>query len=106
MKIIIVFILIILCFPLLAENTWLGRDKVAHFVGSAFITYWNFGVCNDWMKIDKDQSILFSLSFTLFLGAGKEWSDQKLSSSGWSWQDLVYDALGVSAGLVLINNLR
>ncbi|MDO9578298.1 MAG: hypothetical protein Q7J16_10475 [Candidatus Cloacimonadales bacterium] len=106
MKFIIIILLLsfISCLP--AENPWLGRDKVAHFTTSAFLTYWNFGMSRDILQAGRDNSLILSVNFTALLGISKEVSDKYIVKSEWSWHDIAYDAAGICAGLILINNLK
>ncbi|MDP8268777.1 MAG: hypothetical protein P9L97_08625 [Candidatus Tenebribacter davisii] len=101
---IIIILLIVISLP--AKNKFLGEDKVLHFTGSAFLTYWNYGISRDIMGNTSNNSVYFAVSFTLALGTAKEISDKKLKDTGFSWHDLAYDTAGIIAGLVLINNLR
>ncbi|OQX70569.1 MAG: hypothetical protein B6D62_04440 [Candidatus Cloacimonas sp. 4484_275] len=105
-KTIIIVILLALHFSISARTDWLGKDKVMHFAGSAFITYWNYGVSRDIMGNSKKESIYFSVSVTSILGFGKETSDKFLKKTKFSWKDIVYDIAGISAGLIIINNSR
>ena len=105
-KLIIIITIIFMISSLSARNKWLGKDKVLHFTGSAFLTYWNYGMSKDIMDQSPQKSKYFAVSFTLVLGTAKEYSDKKLKDTGFSWHDLAYDAAGIVAGLVLINNLR
>jgi len=89
-----------------AKSKWLGKDKVLHFTGSAILTYWNYGISKDILEQSPAKSTYFAASFTLALGTAKEYSDNKLKDTGFSWHDLAYDAAGIVVGLVLINNLR
>ncbi len=107
MKKILLFLIIFLLFSCLqAESQWLGKDKVMHFTGSAFLTYWNYGFSQDILENSNEESLYFSISFTALLGTSKEYSDKRSKSTGWSWPDLVYDLAGIALGVVLINNLR
>ncbi len=101
-----IIIIILLAASLPAKSKWLGEDKVLHFTGSAFLTYWNYGINKDILDHSHKESIYFAVSFTLALGTAKEYSDKKLKKTDFSWQDLAYDTAGVIVGIVLINNLR
>ncbi|MBT4575205.1 MAG: hypothetical protein HOB92_01935 [Candidatus Cloacimonetes bacterium] len=105
-RILIIIFLVLLVSSVSARNKWLGKDKVLHFTGSAFLTYWNYGLSEDILGQSSKKSTYFAASFTLALGTAKEYSDKKLKSTGFSWHDLAYDTAGIVAGLVLINNLR
>ena len=105
-KYLFIIIIILLVVSLQAKSKWLGEDKVLHFTGSAFLTYWNYGMNKDILEYSSKKSVYFAVSFTLALGTAKEYSDKKLKKTGFSWHDLAYDTAGVIAGIVLINNLR
>lgn len=92
--------------PFYKKTDWLGKDKIMHFSGSAFLTVWNYGLFHDCFSNSKDNSVLISFSITSFMGVSKEYSDLKLKGSGWSWQDLVYDLAGIGFGLIMINNFE
>jgi len=77
MKKLIIFLLILLfCSTISAKSNWFGKDKVMHLTGSAFITYWNYGVSRDIFHNPKKNSIVISVSLTSLLGIGKETSDK------------------------------
>jgi len=105
-KYLFIIIIILMVVSLQAKSKWLGEDKVLHFAGSAFLTYWNYGMSEDIMENSSEESIYFAVSFTLALGTAKEYSDKKLKKTGFSWRDIAYDTAGVIVGIVLINNLR
>ncbi len=105
-KVLIIITIIFMVSSLSAKNKWLGKDKVLHFTGSAFLTYWNYGMSEDIIDQSPQTSRYFAVSFTLALGTAKEYSDKKLKDTGFSWHDLAYDAAGIVVGLVFINNLR
>lgn len=88
------------------KSNWLGKDKVMHFSGSAFLTVWNYGLYHKCLSNKKDQSLVLSVSITSFMGLGKECTDLHWKKSGWSWYDLVYDFAGIGFGCILINNFE
>ena len=101
---VVILVLLISCLP--AENPWLGRDKVAHFTTSAFLTYWNFGMSRDILQVNKNNSLIFSVNITALMGISKEISDKYIVKSEWSWHDIAYDTAGILAGLIIINNVK
>ena len=105
-KYLFIIIIFLLIASLQAKSKWMGEDKVLHFTGSAFLTYWNYGMNKDILGYPAEKSVYFAVSFTLVLGTAKEYSDKKLKDTGFSWHDLAYDTAGVIVGIVLINNLR
>lgn len=44
---------------------------------------------------------LFSWELAIGLAIGKEYGDYNNPNSGWSWGDLVADALGIATGLLI-----
>jgi len=105
-KIVLIMILVSCTMLMFAKNPWLGQDKAAHFTCSTFLTYWNYGVAYDILGNNRPNSLLISVNLTAMLGIAKEYSDKKITKTGWSWHDLAYDLAGIACGLVLINNLR
>lgn len=86
-KYLFIIIIILLVVSLQAESKWLGKDKVLHFTGSAFLTYWNYGINKDILEHSSKKSVYFAVSFTLALGTIKEYSDKKLKKTGFNWHD-------------------
>lgn len=71
----------------------LAPDKVAHFLAcfgatlaaALFVPWWAAAPC------------------ALTIGAGKEgWDIVRPNGTGWSWSDILADAAGVAAALVLL----
>lgn len=87
-------------------HKWTGKDKVMHFAGSAYLTYWNYNFNRDILSKSHSQSLRISVSFTTLLGFGKETSDKHLKSTGFSWYDIAYDIAGIGLGMIIINNTR
>jgi putative lipoprotein len=103
MKLLVSVLIIFLVGNLMAENPWLGKDKVAHFAASTFFTCWSYGLSRDFMESGKHSSYVFSVGFTAFLGCCKEFSDKNILKTKWSWHDIAYDVAGIAAGLILIS---
>ncbi len=100
-----IFLLIILLTGcMLYSHDWLGRDKVAHFSTSLFLTCWSYGLSQDIFEQKSNDSRYLAVGVTLSMGLGKEGSDRYIRKGKWSWEDLVWDAGGILCGLVLINN--
>lgn len=45
---------------------------------------------------------LFGVIFSMGLSIGKESGDKNNPNSGWSWNDLIADALGILVGLIIL----
>jgi uncharacterized protein YfiM (DUF2279 family) len=83
------------------EDKWLGWDKAGHLLISAFLAGSSYSIYYKSFDNDKKSSIYFASVFTLSLGAGKEISDMKKPKDRFSYKDLVFDVLGISAGLFI-----
>lgn len=88
----------------LNAGEFLGIDKAAHFSSSLLITVWSNGYGGEIFKLDKGERIFLGLGISLGCGIGKEANDLWLKRTKWSWYDLFWDAAGISAALILINN--
>ena len=106
MLITFVVIIFILSTPLLAKSPWLGQDKAMHFLTSAYLTYWNYGLSRDIIQRSDDSSIVFAVSLTTLLGTGKECSDKFIKRTKFSWHDMAYNTAGVLFGVYIIKNVR
>jgi uncharacterized protein YfiM (DUF2279 family) len=86
-----------------ATDSWLGRDKFMHLVGSAALTAW----CDNFARdTDSSKRLVFSISIPLTLGFAKEASDKYVRKTMWSWRDLTYDGVGIGLGLALAGQMR
>jgi uncharacterized protein YfiM (DUF2279 family) len=98
--------LVLLASSIQARSPWLGQDKVMHFLTSAYLTYWNYGLYHDVMDNSQESSLIVSVSVTAFLGTGKELSDKHLKKTRFSWHDMAYNGAGIIFGVYLIKNMR
>jgi uncharacterized protein YfiM (DUF2279 family) len=101
---IIVVIILLLMSGILNCHDWLGRDKLAHFSSSLFITGYSYSAAGNVFGASEARSRQIGVSIALGMGFGKEASDRYVSRGKWSWEDIVWDAAGIACGLVLINN--
>ncbi|CUU24993.1 putative secreted protein [Duffyella gerundensis] len=85
-----------------AQDSWTGKDKAQHVVGSALLTIAGseYGAAQHWSRA---QSRQFGLMFAFTLGTGKELFDSRRAGSGWSWKDLSWDIAGAATGYSLWN---
>lgn len=70
------------------------KDKVLHFLANFVMAMTGFFNC--WLAIG------------LCVGAslGKEYGDSKTTGNHWCWWDILADALGMTAGLLLVWGIR
>jgi uncharacterized protein YfiM (DUF2279 family) len=100
----IVGLVVLLAVNTVSAENWLGKDKVAHFGSSLFLTCYIYGLNHDIAEVQADSSRMTGAGISLSLGLSKEWLDSRKINNRWSWADLVWDAAGICCGLVLINN--
>lgn len=103
MKHILLVILLILSMELYSSEFW-GKDKAAHFSGSFMLTVWSSGYGGEVCGIKGNSRIYLGFGIALGAGLGKEASDLLIKQSKWNWYDLFWDAAGIGAAVVMINN--
>ena len=82
------------------------EDHILHFTSSSYLTYWNYGVAKDVLKISFENRIVYAVSVTSCVGIAKELSDLYLKKTKFSWRDVFSDLAGVAVGCILISNVR
>jgi uncharacterized protein YfiM (DUF2279 family) len=82
-------------------DKWWGKDKVKHFVLSAFLAGVSYKIYHNKLHNRKEHSLYFSSGFTFSLGLGKEIYDETRPQKKFSYKDLVYDLLGIGVGLLI-----
>lgn len=85
-----------------ASSPWLGSDKPMHLIGSAYLVYWNYHLASEVFEYSHQNSLMFSVSLTSFLGTGKELSDKYIKKTRFSWHDMAYNAAGIAIGVLII----
>ncbi|MBG6129125.1 uncharacterized protein YfiM (DUF2279 family) [Aquimarina sp. EL_43] len=101
MKRILLFITILLCAEVMAQNTnntdfW-QKDKIMHSVGSfgiSTITYTYLSIHPKHKNLPELQKRLISLSTTIIIGSLKEVVDSTSSNHYASWGDMGANAIG------------
>ena len=83
-----------------------GKDKIMHSSYSALLTYYIYNFSQDIYNNSHQKSINLSISLTGTLGLSKEFSDEYIKKTKFSWYDLGYDFAGICFGLIALNNLR
>jgi uncharacterized protein YfiM (DUF2279 family) len=83
------------------NDKFIAKDKALHFICSAAIVGLSFHSTYNQLGYDKDDSRIFSISLTGLIGIGKEIMDSKKKPSSSSWRDLLADAVGIAAGVLI-----
>jgi uncharacterized protein YfiM (DUF2279 family) len=79
------------------KDRWFSGDKFMHFGVSAAIPGLTYYAYVYRLEQDETQGKIISVSLTGLIGLGKEIYDKK-TKGHFSWKDLVWDALGLTAG--------
>lgn len=91
-------------FKITLSDPWLGRDKVHHFLTSAFLS----GAAYYFWREEQNYSNKFSqqvgFCFSISLGLVKEIRDGFKSQNAFSVKDLAADVFGTLVGIILISN--
>ncbi|MEA1971703.1 MAG: hypothetical protein U9N34_00155 [Candidatus Cloacimonadota bacterium] len=104
-KVYSILILFLIFSSLSSRTISISQDKIMHFSGSAFITYWNYSFSKNIINLNERNSIFLSISFSSLEGLAKEFSDLKLKKTKFSKSDIFADMLGVCAGMIIINTV-
>ncbi len=96
-------VILLLSMPLLrAQFPWVADDKQMHFLGSAYLLYWNYHLNNQSFNYSHQQNIIMSVSLTSLIGIGKEFSDKYLKKTRFCWYDMAYNIAGITLGVIII----
>ncbi len=82
------------------KDYWLGRDKLKHFVVSSYLTAAGFTFFKEINHNTRESSVYFSSGIVFSLSLGKEVKDATTPKSNFSIQDLIFDVLGIGAGIL------
>lgn len=84
-------------------DNWFGKDKAKHFLLSAVIT----GAVGYYAHYEHNQnrqdSQNMAVGFSLTLGIAKEIHDKRKPAGIFSWKDLIFDGLGIVAGIGVLS---
>ena len=87
------------------SDPWLGRDKVHHFLTSAFLSSAGYYFFHEEQNFSNRFSQGGGFGFSLSLGLVKEIRDGFKPDNAFSLKDLVADILGTTVGILLISEL-
>uniref|UniRef100_A0A7C4TGI9 DUF2279 domain-containing protein n=1 Tax=candidate division WOR-3 bacterium TaxID=2052148 RepID=A0A7C4TGI9_UNCW3 len=79
------------------RDAWFAQDKLLHFSVSASIVGLSYHTLVCRLKRDENQGMVYSISFTALIGLGKELYDKK-KKRHFSFKDLLWDGIGITAG--------
>lgn len=101
-------LLMLMCLspPAVAQDRWFGPDKFIHFIGGFLVTSVSYSVARNAFDWDHDRARIFGAATGVTLSVGKELFDMWSGRGVASGKDLVWDGLGIGAGMILINQLK
>lgn len=86
------------------NDSWFGRDKVHHFLASAFIATSAYYFSREQQGLSNLRSQQIGIGFSFSLGLLKEIRDGRKTYNSFSVKDLVADILGTAFGVLLVSD--
>lgn len=86
------------------DDSWFGRDKVHHFLSSAFLTTAGYYFSREEKGFSNFKSQQVGIGFSLSLGLLKEIRDGRQSYNSFSFKDMVANMLGIAVGVLIISD--
>jgi len=77
-------------------DRWFGKDKGKHFISSAMIAAGGTVIAAN--SLDNEDAAVIGVSVTMATGLSKEFYDNGVKETCFSWKDLVWDFIGASVG--------
>ena len=88
-----------------APDSWFGIDKIKHFFMSAFIESVSYSALQA-AHVNHRAALGGAIGVTMAFGVGREVHDKRTPGNWFSYQDLTWDALGATAGAVMLSQTR
>jgi putative lipoprotein len=86
-------------------DAWFGLDKIKHFFMSAFIESVTYSALQA-ARVDHRAALGGAIGVTMAFGVGREVHDKRTPGNIFSVRDLTWDAVGATAGAVLLAQTR
>jgi len=90
--------------PLVQEDRWFAQDKLLHFTASFGGFNLAYGALRT-AQLGREPAMVGAAAIVGAAGLWKEWRDRR-RGAGFSARDLVWDGLGIVAGLAVAANTR
>jgi uncharacterized protein YfiM (DUF2279 family) len=85
-------------------DAWFGQDKLMHaFMSTAVVGFASAGART--VGLNRSESFVIGVSSGALAGLWKEWHDRRIGRP-FSFRDLVWDAIGITAGAIIVDNVR
>lgn len=85
------------------SDSWIGRDKVHHFLTSAFLAAGSYYFLYEENAMAPKDAMIFSIGFSLSLGVAKEVRDGVIKGRSASIKDFIANILGAGFGGLIYN---
>ena len=86
------------------RDDWFSYDKGYHLLGSFMLTVAGTKTFQEFTDKNAHSSKVWAVSITLAFGLGKELYDSTRMINHFSFKDLIADIVGITLGLVVLNN--
>jgi uncharacterized protein YfiM (DUF2279 family) len=87
------------------RDSWFGLDKIKHFFMSAFIESVTYSALQA-ARVNHRPALSGAIGVTMAVGVGREIHDMRTPGNIFSVRDLTWDAVGATAGAVLLSQTR
>ena len=87
------------------RDSWFGVDKIKHFFMSAFIESVTYSALQA-ARVNHRAALGGAIGVTMAVGVGREIHDKRTPGNIFSVRDLTWDAVGATAGAVLLTQTR
>jgi uncharacterized protein YfiM (DUF2279 family) len=85
------------------RDSWFGVDKLKHFFMSAFVESVTYSALQA-ARMNHNAALGGAIGITMAVGVGRELHDRRIPGNLFSVRDLTWDALGTTAGAVLLSH--
>ena len=89
----------------IVRDSWFSPDKIKHFFMSAFIESVTYSALQA-ARVNHRPALGSAIGVTMAIGVGREIHDKRTPGNIFSVRDLAWDAVGASAGAVLLSQTR
>jgi len=89
----------------IVRDSWFSPDKIKHFFMSAFIESVTYSALQA-ARVNHRPALGGAIGVTMAIAVGREIHDKRTPGNIFSVRDLAWDAVGASAGAVLLSQTR
>lgn len=85
-----------------SHDAWFGKDKIKHFLASAFITGFGYLIIHEPFDASENPSVYGGSALSFGVGLSKEMYDWKSKKGQASYRDLVADVFGIAFAVFIL----